>query len=155
MINNLYTSFKLHMANKKDILDIIDKTCGDMNSCIRFLTRVYHNKINNDESYRMQKTLNTAISADPTVVMNKVGPYLLKYAKQISTHEEKFFLSKEWDDDINNEKEPDKAMGVIMSVKTVYETCNDVERNKIMETVSDMLSHFCEYKLAVDNLACR
>ena len=133
-------------------LDIIDKTCTAMNKNLRFLTRVFHSKANSDESYRVQKTLNTAINADPTVCMKRAGPYLFKYAEPISNHEEKFFIDKEWDDDDIVQHNPDKAMDVIKAIKTVYVQCDADERAKIMETVSDMLSHYCEYRLAVSTL---
>jgi len=115
---------------------------------MRFLMRVYHNKANSDDSYRAQKTLNTAINADPTIVMNRVGPYLFKYADPISKHEEKFFLDNEWNDDVSG----DDAMKIIMSIKEVYTQCNEDEREKIMVNVSDMLSHYCEYKMAIVKL---
>ena len=130
-------------------LDIIDKSCIAMNKDIRFLTRVCHNKLDSDETYRAQKTLNTAISADPTAVMKVVGPYLLKYAEPISEHDDKFFLAKDFKEDVEDKKDIDTAMKIITTVKSVYETCSEEEREKIKETASDMLSHYCEYKLAV------
>ena len=123
-------------------INIIDKTCQEMNSAIRFLARVYHSKVNSDESYRYQKTLNTAINADPTLVIKTVGPYLLKYGEPISNHEEKFFLEKDYSDDAKEEEDAGKAMKAINAVKSVYLKCSKDERAKIMDTVSDMLSHY-------------
>lgn len=132
--------------------DIIDKACIAINKNIRFLTRVCHNKLDNDETYRAQKTINTAISADPTLVMKVVGPYLLKYAEPISKHDEKFFLNNDFKEDVWKGFDVDKAMEIIMTIKSVYESCSPEEREKIKETSSDMLSHYCEYKIAVETI---
>jgi hypothetical protein len=134
------------------VLNTIDDTCRAINSNIRFLARVFHNKTNSDESYRVQKTLNTAINTDPTIVMKRVGPYLLKYADPISKHDEQFFLNKEWCEDTAGEDDPDQAMDAIVAIKKIYQQCNTVEREKIMNTVSDMLSHYCEYTLVASKI---
>ena len=135
-------------------MDTIDRTCKTTNSAIRFLVRVYHSKANDDTSYRAQKTINTIINADPTVVIKTMGPYLFKYAEPISKHDDKFFLNDhDFNDDAILEEDPEEALEYISIIKDAYSKCNTDERVVIQTKTSDMLSAYCEYKMAVDNLA--
>jgi len=146
-------------------LDKIDKACIAMNSDMRFLARVYHSKVNSDQSYSNQKRLNLAINFDPTVVMKRVGPHLLKHADVIHKQDIQFYTGVDPNIDENElgtlgpssqdtstGPVPGRAAKVLAIIRKVYGVCNTEEREKVMVTVSDMLSHYCEYHLAVSEM---
>lgn len=129
-------------------LNTIDRTCTDFNKCVRFLARVYDTKVKSDISYRLQKTLNTVISTDPTVPIKLGGPYIHKYAEPISKHDEKFYMTTDFTEDSKDSDDPNEILQLISSVRDIFKTFNTAEKEKMMTCCSDMLSHYCEYKLA-------
>lgn len=141
------------MSSTRQLAAEIDEFAIKINSDMRFLMRVFDNKSNTSDSYLAQRTVNSIIEKSPLLITRHAGPYLLKYAEQIKTGDDEFFMNTSFEGDVKSNDIVDdtaKVMKYINMVKSVYQICDEEEKNMIKEKVSDILSNYCQYQLIIN-----
>ena len=105
--------------------------------------------------YRAEKRIMTGIAVDPLYVINAVGPYLLRYQKEIYSSDadatEKFFLENTFDAELKASVDQEKAelvSYIIPRAKAVARTMNAAEKQGYMELVVQLLDDYIEFKTA-------
>lgn len=146
-----------------DITSDILRHATAFNSYLLFLGRVYVEKKKNtfgeEKALRTQKRLAFVMKAEPLFIMEKSGPFFLKYGSLI--HEERWdeFMKKDFADEKgiyastpDGSKHTSKAMDAkIKFIKQVWMSSNEKEKVKVGECLKSMLSQYCEFALLVKN----
>jgi hypothetical protein len=100
-----------------------------------------------------ERQLSMALDAAPLLGIDTIGPFLEKYASQIEAHDEKFFLTANFESDIAPEYEEfRKDIVMIMGqLKDLYKGSDTKQRDIFHGYVEGMLHHSREYaSLTVD-----
>ena len=109
---------------------------------------------NDDKIDRLKKKITVGIEVDIFIVIEKVGPYLEKYQTQIyemvDNSDEKFFMIKNYEEEINN---PDPSMReygnyLIAKIKECISRLKFDEKKKYIDLVEKMLDIYIDYKVA-------
>ncbi len=97
---------------------------------------------------RAQKRINLAIDASPVTIIEIVGPYLWKYRKEICTGQAEFFMTNDYDTELQESEDAEKAdiaAYIIPKVKDAWRAAKQPERDAYTETVQDLLDSYMEY----------
>lgn len=102
---------------------------------------------------RIEKRINLAASIDPLFVMKTVGDYIVAYEGQISDRDEKFFLEKSFDEEIDEGTKQDKIDMVkylMPKIKEKFKSLDKGDRESYFDTISEMLEAYVTYKILDD-----
>lgn len=131
--------------------NVLDKDITDFNRHIKFLSRVYitknKNTFNEEKTVRDSKRLDMLISSYPTVVFEYMGPVLVKYANLINDEKWDELMEQDFNDEKSQVEENyrEELDSCIIFVKQLYNLCTTKEKEKIGESIQNMLSSYCQY----------
>lgn len=90
-----------------------------------------------------------AINTDPLVAITNVGPYLIKYAEVIKSHNLELMLDydfKDETDEISDTNDSNELLKVIGYIKKIYTTkCDKTEKLVVADLMDDLLIVYCNY----------
>jgi hypothetical protein len=145
-------------------MDEAIEASNEFDSSIKFLAYAYANKkkgtFDEEKAFRNIKRLSILMSAEPMFVIEKCGPFFLKYAEVIQKKEfegiEKLdFLEEKqaYAASEDGSKHTSDAMeGKIRFLKKLFKEASDVERTEIVDHLVILLSSYCKYALAIKKL---
>ena len=131
--------------------NVLDKDITDFNRHIKFLSRVYitknKNTFNEEKTVRDSKRLDMLISSYPTVIFEYMGPVLVKYANLINDEKWDELMEQDFNDEKSQVEEnyKEELDSCIIFVKQLYNLCTTKEKEKIGESIQNMLSSYCQY----------
>ena len=99
------------------------------------------------KSNRLKERISLLINEAPLAVMEKSGPYILKYADNIKARDEKFYMTASFDEHFADD-EPDlrkNIIALINKMRNIYKKCNIKEKDYLNDLADDMLIAYCSY----------
>ena len=120
----------------------------EFNENLRFLLRVYvaksKNTFSEEKASRDSKRLSIVLSTYPTLIFEHAGPIFVKYSPLI--HEEKWEELMRQDFTEEKKQATDTEVDTYINfIKQLYTACNTKEKEKIGDTIKNMLSSYCSY----------
>ena len=105
------------------------------------------NTFNEEKTVRDSKRLDMLISSYPTVVFEYMGPVLVKYANLINDEKWDELMEQDFNDEKSQVEENyrEELDSCIIFVKQLYNLCTTKEKEKIGESIQNMLSSYCQY----------
>jgi Zn-dependent M32 family carboxypeptidase len=135
------------MSAKSKTVGAIDK----FNRIVKILATSLGKQFPEDATVaRAQKRINLAIDVDPIFILKNVGSYLIKYHKEISANDEKFFLENDYDAELRagiKEEKVTEVKIIMPKIKEAWKTLSDKDKDAYKKHVNDMLDLYLEYKL--------
>lgn len=132
------------------------------NSKVIFLTKAYVSKKDSDrkttpsekeQAYRAQKRISLVCKEDDFYIIKGLGPSLIKYGSLIEGKKWDEFARMNYEDEINAASDKEKTVHYIGFFKEIYASCSEAEKKILENTISDMLSIYCEYALCAKQLS--
>ncbi len=131
------------------------------NSSVKYLARVYAAKkkgtFDEEQSELNRQKIALLISTHPTWLIEKCGPFFLKYREYIRNNEWEKLMKFGFDDEKKSYKSTDdgasktaKSMDdKIKFIKHVFRCASDAEKKKICSVIQSMLKSYCAYALHI------
>ena len=151
------------IESDRELLDYSNK----FDNNVKFLTKIYvmRNKGTFDEESALlsQRRLLTLMKMYPMYIIKTLGPYLLRYGKFIQVQDFDKLLSMNFESDTKEFLQSDaakknntnaKSVSEVMEfVKNIYKMSSKKEREKINETLTDMLSLYAQFAIRVKTIS--
>ncbi|MDE2097652.1 MAG: hypothetical protein KGL39_10425 [Patescibacteria group bacterium] len=99
---------------------------------------------------RIEKRVALASNVDPLFVMQTVGEYLIKFQKQITAKDEKFFVENSYDAELKNpvkEEKADMSKYLLPKVKESWKTLKQKDKDAYFSVVIHMLELYVTYQI--------
>lgn len=96
---------------------------------------------------RLKGRVSLIINDAPFLVLEKTGPYMLRYAKHIKERDEQFFLNEDFSEHYDDEDDETRKdiIGLIDQVRKIYKRCSDKEKEHLNDLADDLLIAYCTY----------
>jgi hypothetical protein len=141
-------------------MDVLAEYATQFNSDIKKLTRTYVAKMKGGfdeaDACRSQKRVNIAIAADPFLMIKEVGPHILRKGKEIQKRDWDAFMAIDFKSELKNtgvdDGNVDEALALIGTVKKVFTASTDTEKTVIGDTLTRLLSVYCQYALQIKKM---
>jgi hypothetical protein len=123
-----------------------DKLITTFNSHVSWiinLVRKLHPKDANID--RAAGRISIAKQADPTILINIIGPSLVEHRDKIINYDDEFVLTM----DISKHTDDELVIVIFETLTASYKGFKDKERDVIKDRVNDMLNTYMEYLIAI------
>jgi hypothetical protein len=139
----------------------VNECATKFNRLLTFMADVYISKkmgsFDEDKAIRTKHRLRIISSTHPTWMITTCGPFFLKYAHLIKNEQWKELMKMDFAEEKHNygksedgQNHDNKSMeSKIKFIKRLWCATTGKEKNKLKETINQMLSAYCEYALAV------
>jgi hypothetical protein len=98
---------------------------------------------------RIKQRVSLLINDAPLLVLEKAGPYILKYADNIKARDEQFYMTvdvTEHFDETDGEDLQKNVIALVNEARKIYSTkCNEEEKEYLNDLADDLLISYCSY----------
>lgn len=125
---------------------------SSFNRGIKALTVSLYNLAKTDATiWRAKERVVTAVSVEPLLVINLVGPYLYKYKDQIYSGDDQFFVENDYGQELRDATSSERkevVMAIIPKMKAVWQALDPDTKLAFQEGVVGLLDDYIEYLAA-------
>jgi hypothetical protein len=99
---------------------------------------------------RIKQRVSLLINDAPLMAIEKAGPYILKYAENIKSRDEKFFMTVKFEEDSFDEDDDmdfrKNVIALVDQIRKIYSKCSLGEKNYLNDLADDLLIAYCSFE---------
>lgn len=89
--------------------------------------------------------VNIGKQTDPLILLNTIGPYLMKFSEDITSYDDKFVFNM----DISTHTDDVSVHSIFKLLTTSYKGFKEKERNAVKDKINDMLDAYMSYLITI------